>query len=315
MRVLTYVDKILTVIKEDKMEKTENHPVPDFLKKYDLKESFYYEPNLFLLDDTPISEELEIYEELKTSAESFIDNYSFKEVEIPKEVEKKHLVDKDGFYIGYEINNGKYIEVEYPPEHTEQLFINNTWKHMALVNKESLQVMSESIDLARDNVENYILIDNDLVDRTFCTECQYYDKETNTVNINLETVKRKKIAMLRGQVSYKMKGYTHKLLYGEIASWDIQLEEAKAYKLDNSYPTVFIDTLLENRDIEGETKDVLIDKILTKAETHKRIYSKWLGRFHYYIKLVENSEDPYFIRDVNVEEVLEDIVSGTDHRL
>lgn len=48
----------------------------------------------------------------------------------------------------------------------------------------------------------------------------------------------------------------------EISSWDKQEAEAKAYTIDNTTPTPFIDTLASAR---GTTKEELVIKILEKA--------------------------------------------------
>ena len=62
----------------------------------------------------------------------------------------------------------------------------------------------------------------------------------------------------------------------EIASWDKQEAEARAWLADNSAPTLMIDILLLNRGLT-ETKAELVDKIILKADTYLAFYAENLG--------------------------------------
>jgi len=63
----------------------------------------------------------------------------------------------------------------------------------------------------------------------------------------------------------------------EMASWKKQEDEARAYLVDNTVATPFIDNLLIARNL-GETKDALIVKILAHVDAYALAYSSLLGK-------------------------------------
>lgn len=65
----------------------------------------------------------------------------------------------------------------------------------------------------------------------------------------------------------------------EIASWDKQESEARAWTIDNAVSTPFIDALLAGRNL-GENKEELVTKIIKKADAYKTFYGQLLGKFH-----------------------------------
>lgn len=74
--------------------------------------------------------------------------------------------------------------------------------------------------------------------------------------------------------------------FREMASWAKQEEQARAWKLDNSYPTPTIDGLLSSRALTGETKDLLCDKIISNADGYEVEYSSVLGKCQSLLKKV-----------------------------
>lgn len=65
----------------------------------------------------------------------------------------------------------------------------------------------------------------------------------------------------------------------EIASWDKQESEARAWSTDNTALTPLIDALLIGRNL-GESKEEFINKIITKADAYKTFYGQVLGKLH-----------------------------------
>lgn len=72
----------------------------------------------------------------------------------------------------------------------------------------------------------------------------------------------------------------------EIASWDKQEAEARAWLADDTASTIMIDILLVQRD-NGETKAELVDKIILKADTYLAAYATDLGTLQRGIKRAE----------------------------
>lgn len=65
----------------------------------------------------------------------------------------------------------------------------------------------------------------------------------------------------------------------EIASWDKQESEARAWTMDNATSTPLIDALLVGRNL-GESKELFVNKIITKADAYKGFYGQILGKLH-----------------------------------
>ena len=64
----------------------------------------------------------------------------------------------------------------------------------------------------------------------------------------------------------------------EMVSWRKQEEEARAYLVDNTVATPFIDVLMDTRNF-GETKDELVAKIIANADEYEIAYAALLGKF------------------------------------
>ena len=74
----------------------------------------------------------------------------------------------------------------------------------------------------------------------------------------------------------------------EMVSWRKQEEEAKAYVVDNSALTPMIDAILSTRNL-GETKQELVDKIISNAGAYGVAYGTLLGTWQNKQKQVELS--------------------------
>lgn len=75
----------------------------------------------------------------------------------------------------------------------------------------------------------------------------------------------------------------------EIASWDKQESEARAWMMDNATSTPLIDALLVGRNL-GESKEEFVNKIITKADAYKAFYGQILGKLHAKQKELEASK-------------------------
>lgn len=65
----------------------------------------------------------------------------------------------------------------------------------------------------------------------------------------------------------------------EIDSWKKQEDEARAWVTDNTAPTPLIDGLLLSRALAGETKAILVQKIIDNSDLWATAYSEVLGTY------------------------------------
>jgi len=72
----------------------------------------------------------------------------------------------------------------------------------------------------------------------------------------------------------------------ELASWPKQEEQARAWNADNTVVTPLIDGLLTGRAIAGETKQILVDKIIQNADAYEAAYAPVLGNYQSKMKLI-----------------------------
>ena len=94
-------------------------------------------------------------------------------------------------------------------------------------------------------------------------------------NIDREShIKHYKEVVLQKELDKKVDELTKSYPKAEVNSFTTQEAEAVAYKADDTVATPFIDSLCEKR---GVTKDVLVDKILTKAAILKQAIGGLVG--------------------------------------
>ena len=267
MRVLTYVDSIITIINGEQFYSS-IHEKPSFITG----ENFYYEPILKMMDNVELSQEIQ------AEAELFIETYQF-----PKLV---HCVNSLGEYLG-----DKYIEIgevgvlSAPPvdgSHYLYDFIKNVWFKTVVVNRDGYCV---SLSTTTNDEESYIkealLLDSDIT-------WQKFNFKTNLFEIDINIARSSKLYELDSVFIQKINGMIGSVCYGEMDSWTEQEVEARAWVLDNTTQTPFIDALLIGRNM-GETKAILIDKIITKADAYKTFYGQELGKLHSKQKLIEEA--------------------------
>jgi len=114
----------------------------------------------------------------------------------------------------------------------------------------------------------------------------------------LKLLKELKMVKLRKLYEVKMN-----LLYKEYnierSTWDKQIMEAKAYKEDNNAEVPFIKQLAETRGVE---LDVLVNKIIKKADEFSIALGKMLGEQHKYEDLIKTIDS--FEKSLEVNEKL-----------
>jgi len=133
---------------------------------------------------------------------------------------------------------------------------------------------------------------DDEIDESFDTEVREWLK-TNTPSSYVEIVipitnyKTSKIQELLSYQKTEVEALLGTVATGEVESFTIQEKEARAWNVDNSVSTPFIDVLLNARSLEGETKQDLVDLIILKADAYAASYATILGKFHRLVKEVE----------------------------
>lgn len=268
MRVLTYVDGILTVIRDDEFFRGEATK-PSFI----VDNFFYYEPTLQMSGNRQLKEE-EI-----ANAEVFIDTYVFS-TQTPSPTALYHKVDEDGNYLGVS-HNQEGLNVESAPMSENLKYYQGAWCECCLVDKDTKKYIGIGDTRTAENTE---YAPNTIPQEPFALH--YYSWDGTTWNITLEDAKECK----KNRLFLKQKESLNALLgivaSEESASFKVQEEEARAWNIDNTVATPFLDGLFASRGME-ETKQELVDKILIKADAYKTAYSTMLGKFQRIIKEVE----------------------------
>lgn len=72
----------------------------------------------------------------------------------------------------------------------------------------------------------------------------------------------------------------------EFATWPKQIEQAIAWKANNAVVTPLIDGLFTGRAVVGETKLILVDKIIENANNYERTYAPVLGNYQGKMKAI-----------------------------
>ena len=278
MKVLTYVNMVLTVISGDEFFR-DTHPKPSFI----VGEEFYFEPTLMLTQGRML-EPNEI-----SQAEAFIENFVFPKIEVynPKEV---HAVDRHGNYLGKKFLGENEFEVTSVPNEIRQGitwdFEAKAWYESVLVDERDGRIIGTGLNTS---FTNSIYVPVSLLDRELCFESQTYNFISKSMTVDINVVRKRKIAKIGNDFSvlvYDMIGY-----FGseEVNSWVVQEAEARAWATDNTVITPFIDALFTSRNF-GETKAELIAKIIEKADAYKVNYATLLGKFHVKLKQIEEAE-------------------------
>lgn len=297
MRVLTYVDGILTVIDGNNYF-NDNYEKPSFITGA----AFYYEPTLKMMDGLPLEDTM------VTDAENYINGFVFEtpiivseEIIVPP---FKDYVDQYGNYVYTNYPEDTYTEITKKPLENTGLqvwdFVTNDFYSAISINKVTKNAMGEirideynSSDLFYGKLSNY--------NKDICADCQTYNMETNQFDLNLVLIKEKKSTKLNEECLKYIKeqnGDVGNITSAIGNSWYRQEVEAKAYNKDNSALTPYIDQILlgrNNRLAELnkplETKEVLINKILQKAEAYNILYGNAIGKLTIILNQLEEAQD------------------------
>jgi len=290
MRVITYVNGILTVIRENDFFK-EEAVKPPFI----VGNSFYYEPTLQSTDNRPLTSK-EVHD-----AEAFIHSFMFNVISEPIEY-RRHCVDSVGNYLGFKMPEQHDIVVSSAPVDNKQGrvwdFKTNVWVDCILYDVSSGTLIGGGISTLFENVA--YLQESRLIEG-FCLDVQVYDVSNDVVYVDIEKLRTKKLFILTQSSKKKATEITGETGAGEMSSWKIQEEEAKVWTLDNIAHTPFIDGLLVSRDM-GETKAELVAKILSKSEQFKVAYSSYLGFYHKTLKLIETTNTIEGLKAIEVNQ-------------
>ena len=269
MKVLSYVNGVLTVINEDKMYKeVANKPL--FISGT----NFYYEPTLKQMDGVPLTD-TQI-----ADAEDFIDNFTFPVI-IPTTQKEVFCVDNDGNYIGEMVNDGTYQEATSAPTKDTEKWINGTWVDSVLIDKDTGKY--RGIGDTR-TASNTTYAPN-TVPSDFATG--YYSWDGDKWSISLADAQACRSMKIKRAQTDAINAIIGAVATLETISFTTQEKEARAWVLDNTVSTPFIDALLVSRNIQGETKKILADKIIKKADAYTTAYATLLGKFQNLIHKIQ----------------------------
>jgi len=268
MRVLTYVNGILTIIRDDEFYKEVNQK-PSFI----VGREFYYEPTLKLTQGR------ELTAQECSDAEAYIKSFTFPKLEVynPQAV---HCVDVHGNYLGFKLIGLGEIEVPIAPSEVRQGI---TWDFEAMEWYESVLVDERDGRLIgtgwNTSIDYSTYVRTSLINTEFCYESQMYNFETKTFTIDSEVVRKKKLQRMQFDFSTDVNSAIGFIGFGEMSSWKLQEDEARAWNSDNAALTSLIDALLVGRGM-GEAKADLVAKIIVKADAYKVFYGQILGKLH-----------------------------------
>jgi len=270
MRVLTYSNSVLTVIKDDLFFSKE-YIKPSFING----ENFYYEPTLKEMDGVELSDAL------KAKTLSYINAFPFPVI--------IHCVNEKGEYIGNKyLEEGEFEVSTQPPTNSQYFciydFASSEWKETILVTKDGFFSRTGYCDN-----EDFMYAFVETVSVDLPIEIQKYDFVTKSFSIHIPYYKNYLLNLQESILINELNNAVGRLAFGEQISWSIQEKESLEYLQNTSSLTLFIDTLLSSRNISGETKEILVNKILTKSENFKLLYASLLGKFHSKQKEIENA--------------------------
>lgn len=283
MRVLTYVDGVLTIINGDNFFKNE-YERPEFITG-----NFYYEPTLQMCDGR------KLYDKEIEKAEEFINTFEFDKFNNEYIEEVYHYIDDDGNYIGLLAFNNNYIKLDekfyslIPADTTElfnKYFNGSEFVNRVLINKETKKFISKLGDTRA--TENAEYAPDTIGETTFSLERYRYDKINNKWIIDIDEAKSCKISGLTNKC---LKELNNKFDYNDLEkeTFEIQFKEAYEYIKDNNFETKYIDIILQSRDL-NENKLEFCKKILNKNDMYNIEKSKLLGKLQKLKKQVEIAE-------------------------
>jgi hypothetical protein len=105
------------------------------------------------------------------------------------------------------------------------------------------------------------------------------EEKTKIVESALENAKKLKIEELKNEFDKIVDEFLFDTSLSEKLSWDKQESEARAFLSEPTTPTPYLDLLVISRN-KGETKEVLSNSIVTKANLYVEFHGNLLGTYH-----------------------------------
>ena len=212
----------------------------------------------------------------------YIRGFSFPEITVS-------VVAEDGFYKGMipisKMEIGDIIVDSTPPDF-DYIYENGQWSKMLLIIDDKGRVYDAK--KGRKPLDVAIVFTDDNKPYRMPKEFEIWDfksekwKDTRDLNIerfNAET-------MIRQAYETQTPLCNTQLYQSEIASYPLQLEEAKNYLKDFKSETIFLDKLIKERN-EKVSKDVLANKILKKDKEFRKKLATMIGRQRNILKELE----------------------------
>lgn len=116
--------------------------------------------------------------------------------------------------------------------------------------------------------------------------------------IQLRETKKSKKNELKDAFDNEFKTITGDVLFHEMVSWTTQEEEAEHWLADNTVETPFIDNLLASRQFVGETKEIIVQKIIEHSTAYKQFYASLLGKYQKLISQVDTANNIVDVENV-----------------
>lgn len=113
------------------------------------------------------------------------------------------------------------------------------------------------------------------------------EEKQTVLDSNLEQAKKVKVKELQRTLEDYLDKILDECPLYETISWDKQESEARSFLADSNAVTPYIDTLIVSRD-KGETKEELVNKIVSNADAYTALHANALGE--YQSKLVQVNE-------------------------
>lgn len=275
MRVLTYIDGVLYLINEEGVYKGK-HEKPSFITGI----KFQYEPTLKQMDGLPLTDTMiEI-------TNNYIDNFQIEEPTPTEAIVPTHRVDEFGNYLGLRLV-GLEVPSAPPTEMLNPYWNGTAYTEGVVVNKDTGAYIGVGDNRVFANGVYAPLIG---MIGGFKEIINVYDFTAKTWSVDMEDARKCRLHKIKDAYNDAISGKykTDELVDYEPVTFQIQVAEAKQYKLDATAPTPFIDMLILARGFDGETRETLIDKILYKNSLFTHIATE-LGLYHKLLKRIEDA--------------------------
>ena len=271
--------KECTIANHNQMVKTDERPEIDF--NFD---------SLYLKDEVSKKEmHAETYDLTKRELGlclKYIREFSFPEI-------TANVVSEDGFYKGMfpisEMEIGDIIVNSTPPDF-DYIYENEKWVRMSLIidDKGKFHIASKGVK----PMNIAVIFTEDNQPYRMPKEFEIWDfiaeKWTDTRDLYIEKINAE--TMIRQVYETQTPLCNTQIYQSEMASYPLQLEEARNYLSNSKTETIFLDKLIEERD-DKMGKDVLANKIIKKDREFREKLATMVGRQKNILKRLDNVKD------------------------